>query len=38
MRHVKLTALDDIDEEAFIDFVKQAVQLNIKKGNPTKAA
>lgn len=36
MRHVKLTGLSDVDEEAFAAFVKQAVQLNLEKGDPTK--
>ena len=36
MRHVKLTAVDDIDGDAFADFVRQAVQLNHTKGDPTK--
>jgi len=36
MRHVKLESLDDVDEKVFAAFVKQAVQLNIDKGDPTK--
>jgi hypothetical protein len=36
MRHVKLGGVDDIDEEAFADYVRQAVQLNLLKGDPTK--
>lgn len=36
MRHVKLTGVEDIDEETFVAFVKQAVQLNLEKGDPTK--
>jgi hypothetical protein len=36
MRHVKLTSVDDVDEEAFGEFVRQAVQLNLTKGDPTK--
>jgi hypothetical protein len=36
MRHVKLTRAADIDEEAFVAFVRQAVQLNLEKGDPTK--
>jgi hypothetical protein len=36
MRHVKLTSSDDIAEQAFTDFVRQAVQLNLVKGDPTK--
>ena len=36
MRHVKLTRTEDIDEAAFADFVRQAVELNRLKGDPTK--
>lgn len=36
MRHVRLTQVDDIQEEAFRDFVHQAVHLNQTKGDPTK--
>ena len=36
MRHVKLSSLVDIDEQAFSDFIQQAVQLNLSKGDPTK--
>lgn len=36
MRHVKLIGLDDVDTEAFDAFVKQAVRLNLEKGDPTK--
>ena len=36
MRHVKLTTTDDIDAEAFSDFILQAMQLNQTKGDPTK--
>jgi hypothetical protein len=36
MRHVKLTGIDDIDEKEFAEFVRQAVQLNLAKGDPTK--
>jgi hypothetical protein len=36
MRHIKLTSLEDIDEEVFLDFVQQAMQLNLEKGDPTK--
>jgi hypothetical protein len=35
MRHFKLAGLDDIREEIFSDYVKQAVQLNLEKGDPT---
>lgn len=36
MRHIKLSRVDDIDEEAFTAFVNQGVRLNIAKGDPTK--
>ena len=36
MRHVKLTRVEDIDQSAFADFVRQAAQLNLEKGDPTK--
>jgi hypothetical protein len=36
MRHVKLTQMSDIDHEAFTDFIHQAIQLNLEKGDPTK--
>ena len=36
MRHVKLTGIKDIDEETFTAYVKQAVRLNLEKGDPTK--
>ena len=36
MRHVKSVSLEDIDEQAFGDFIQQAVQLNLSKGDPTK--
>lgn len=36
MRHVKLTGIEDIDDDAFVDFVRQAVELNRSKGDPTK--
>lgn len=36
MRHVKLTRVEEIDEAAFADFVRQAVELNRLKGDPTK--
>jgi hypothetical protein len=36
MRHVKLTGLEDIDDEAFTAYVKQALALNLEKGDPTK--
>ena len=36
MRHVKLTGVEDIDEAAFAEFVRQAVALNRAKGDPTK--
>lgn len=36
MRHVKLIGTADIDQETFSAYVKQAVQLNLEKGDPTK--
>jgi hypothetical protein len=36
MRHVKLAGLEDIDDEAFAAYVKQAVRRNMEKGDPTK--
>ena len=36
MRHVKLSSLNDIDEQAFSDFIQQAVNLNLSEGDPTK--
>ena len=36
MRHFKLTRLEDINEEVFTDYVKQAVALNLEKGDPTR--
>jgi hypothetical protein len=36
MRHVKLASPEDIDAEQFSAFVKQAVELNLAKGDPTK--
>ena len=36
MRHVKLTSVDDIDEEVLASFIRQAVELNLTKGDPTK--
>ncbi len=38
MRHVKLTSLNDVNESVFSGFVKQAVRLNLDKGDPTKGA
>jgi hypothetical protein len=36
MRNVKIENLEDMDEGMFADFVRQAVQLNLSKGDPTK--
>ena len=36
MRHVKLTGVKDIKRKAFKDFVRSAVQLNRKMGDPTR--
>lgn len=38
MRHVKLASTDEIDEGLFADFVRQAVQLNLSQGDPTKGS
>ena len=38
MRHVKLAGIDDADEVALAGFVRQAVQLNLTKGDPTKGS
>jgi hypothetical protein len=37
MRHVKIRAPEDVDKAAFSAWVKEAVQLNTAKGDPTKA-
>jgi hypothetical protein len=36
MRHVKLSSIADMSSETFADYVRQAVQLNLTKGDPTK--
>jgi hypothetical protein len=36
MRHVRLAQVEDFQEEAFRDFIHQAVHLNQTKGDPTK--
>jgi hypothetical protein len=36
MKHVKLASTKDIDKAALTAFIKQAVELNRTKGNPTK--
>ena len=36
MRHVKLTGMDQVHPRVFADFVKQALALNLEKGDPTK--
>jgi hypothetical protein len=36
MRHVKLSGLDDIQEEKFKGFVQEATKLNEDKGDPPK--
>jgi hypothetical protein len=36
MRHVKLTSVQDVDEEALADLVRQAVALNATRGDPTR--
>ncbi len=37
MRHFKLSSLDDINAAVFSDYVRQAVKLNLTKGDPTKS-
>ena len=36
MRHVKLTGMDDVDKAELAGFVRQAVELNLTEGDPTK--
>jgi hypothetical protein len=36
MRHVRLTSIDDVDDAEFAGFVRQAVQLNLAEGDPSK--
>jgi len=36
MRHVKLTSLDQVQPQVLTNFVKQALALNLEKGDPTK--
>jgi hypothetical protein len=38
MRHVKLTGIEDIRREVFQDLVREAVALNLSKGDPTKGS
>jgi hypothetical protein len=38
MRHVKITGINDIDESIFVDFIRQAIELNQVKGDPTKGS
>jgi hypothetical protein len=38
MRHIKLSQLADIDAELFSELIRQAIELNSKKGDPTKRA
>jgi hypothetical protein len=35
MRHIKITSVEEIPADALRELVKQAVQLNTAKGNPT---
>ena len=37
MRHVKIGAPEDVDKATFSAWVKEAVELNSAKGDPTKA-
>jgi hypothetical protein len=36
MRHVKIGSAADVDEARFVAWVKEAVELNTAKGDPTK--
>ena len=36
MRHVKLSGVNEVDPEIFGQYVAQAVELNLAKGDPTK--
>ncbi len=38
MRHVKLTSVKDIRENAFQDYLRTAANLNRRKGDPTKSS
>jgi hypothetical protein len=38
MRHVRVTSLDDIQEDVFADLVRKAVAMNRSKGDPTKGS
>jgi hypothetical protein len=38
MRHIKLRSLTDINEKLFVDFIRQAIELNRSKGDPTKGS
>ena len=38
MRHVKLTGVDEIQREVLQDYVREAVALNLVKGDPTKGS
>ncbi|MEJ2010699.1 MAG: DUF1801 domain-containing protein [Anaerolineales bacterium] len=37
MRHVKLGKVEEVDRELLTGFVRQAVELNLQKGDPTKS-
>ena len=37
MRHVKIRGPEDVDKARFTAWVKEAVELNVAKGDPTKA-
>ena len=37
MRYFKLSRLEDINQQIFSDFVRQAVKLNLTKGDPTRS-
>ena len=38
MKHIKIHAADDVDEELLSDWIRQAIDLNRRLGNPTRQA
>jgi hypothetical protein len=36
MRHMQLKSIDQVNADIFSDFIRQAVKLNLEKGDPTK--
>jgi hypothetical protein len=37
MRHFKISSLEDINVAVFSDYVQQAVNINLTKGDPTRS-